>query len=154
MADTAATFVLPQVYSAGIAIWPISDTDQEWNGNWSWMWTNVGWKWNRNLDVRLSTGGFIPQPQNWRSSYTVMIGTEFKYKWLRLPRPISSGRRVKTDLDAETGTASTKQFSKPVPFKESWRLSPGIYHARQWGLFILIILLCVAFRYLWGKVET
>ena len=81
-ADAAATFVLPQVYSAGIAIWPTRDADHEWKLEMDVDY--VGWKSVRNLDVRLSTGAVIPQPQNWRSGYTVMIGTE--YKWLRLTR--------------------------------------------------------------------
>jgi long-chain fatty acid transport protein len=44
----------------------------------------TGWKSFRNTDVHLSTGTTIPNPQNWQSSYTTMIGTE--YKWLRPER--------------------------------------------------------------------
>ena len=40
----------------------------------------VGWKSNRNLDVQLSSGGIIPQPQQWKTVPVVAIGTE--YKWL------------------------------------------------------------------------
>jgi len=36
----------------------------------------------RNLDVTLGDGTTITQPQNWRYTYAVMIGTE--YKWLVL----------------------------------------------------------------------
>ncbi len=81
-ADTAATFVLPQVYSAAIAVWPIRDSEREWKLELDVDY--VGWKANQNLDVQLSTGGVIPQPQNWSNSFTVMIGTE--YRWLRLAR--------------------------------------------------------------------
>jgi long-chain fatty acid transport protein len=81
-ADTAATFVLPQVYSAAVAVWPIRDAEREWKLELDVDY--VGWKANQNLDVQLSTGGVIPQPQNWSNSFTVMIGTE--YRWLRLAR--------------------------------------------------------------------
>jgi long-chain fatty acid transport protein len=81
-ADTAATLVLPQVYTAAIAVWPVRDPDHEWKLELDVDY--VGWKSLRNLDVRLSTGTVIPQPQNWRGTYAMMIGTE--YKWLRLTR--------------------------------------------------------------------
>jgi long-chain fatty acid transport protein len=42
----------------------------------------VGWKSVRNLDVTLGNGTTIAQPQNWHSTYAVMLGTE--YKWLTL----------------------------------------------------------------------
>lgn len=44
----------------------------------------IGWKANRDNNVQLSTGSRILQPQNWRNTYNVMIGTE--YKWLHLER--------------------------------------------------------------------
>jgi long-chain fatty acid transport protein len=72
--------VLPQVFSAGIAIWPIRDAQHEWKLGLDIDY--IGWKSVRNLDVHLANGTTIPQPQNWRGTYNVMIGTE--YRWLRL----------------------------------------------------------------------
>ena len=80
LSDASATFVLPQVFSAGIAVWPVRDSDHEWKLELDVDY--VGWKSNRNLDIHLSNGTTIPFPQNWQNAYTVMIGTE--YKWLRL----------------------------------------------------------------------
>jgi long-chain fatty acid transport protein len=80
VADAAATFVLPQVYSAGLAVWPVRSSDHEWKLELDVDY--VGWKSVRNLDVHLSNGAVIPNPQNWQNAYNVMIGTE--YKWLRL----------------------------------------------------------------------
>jgi long-chain fatty acid transport protein len=80
VSDAAATFVLPQVYSAGLAVWPVRSSDHEWKLELDADY--VGWKSVRNLDVHLSNGAVIPNPQNWQNTYNLMIGTE--YKWLRL----------------------------------------------------------------------
>jgi len=80
VSNAEATFVLPQVFSGGIAVWPVRDSDHEWKLELDVDY--VGWKSNRNLDIHLSNGALIPFPQNWQNAYTVMIGTE--YKWLRV----------------------------------------------------------------------
>ena len=78
-ADASQTLVLPQIYTGGIALWPKRDQDHEWKLELDVDYT--GWKSVRNLDIHLSNGVTLPSPQNWRSTYTVMIGTE--YKWMR-----------------------------------------------------------------------
>ncbi len=81
-ADASATLVLPYIYTVGIGIWPVRDKEREWKLEMDVDY--VGWKANRNLDVRLSNNTTILNPQQWNSSYTVMIGTE--YKWLNPER--------------------------------------------------------------------
>lgn len=80
VANTAATFVLPQVFSGGIAVWPVRTPDREWKLEFDMDY--VGWKSNRTLDIHLTNGTVLPFPQNWQSGYTAMVGTE--YRWLRL----------------------------------------------------------------------
>lgn len=80
VSNAMATLVLPQIFSTGIAIWPIRDDEHEWKIELDIDY--IGWKSVRNLDVHLANGTTIPQPQNWRGTYNVMIGTE--YRWLRL----------------------------------------------------------------------
>ena len=80
MSDANATLVLPQVFTGAIAIWPVRTTEREWKVEMDVDY--VGWKSNRNLDVRLGNGATIAQPQNWKSTYAVMVGSE--YKWLVL----------------------------------------------------------------------
>lgn len=80
VAGAAATLVLPQVFSGGIGIWPVRTSEREWKLEFDVDYT--GWKSNRSLDVRLTNGALLPFPQNWQSTYTIMIGTE--YRWLRL----------------------------------------------------------------------
>ncbi len=79
LADTSTTLVLPQVITGGMALWPIRDNSHEWKVEFDTDYT--GWKSFRNLDVHLSTGATIPYPQDWQSTFTIMIGTE--YKWLQ-----------------------------------------------------------------------
>jgi long-chain fatty acid transport protein len=80
VSDANATLVLPQVITGAIAIWPVRTSEREWKLEMDVDY--VGWKSVRNLDVTLGNGVTIAQPQNWRSTYAVMLGTE--YKWLTL----------------------------------------------------------------------
>jgi long-chain fatty acid transport protein len=81
-ADDRVTLVLPQIFTGGIAIWPIRDQDHEWKLELDVDYTD--WKSVRNLNVHLSNGVVLQNPQNWRGTYTAMLGTE--YKWMRLER--------------------------------------------------------------------
>ena len=80
VSDAKATLVLPQVITGTIALWPVRTPEREWKLEMDVDY--VGWKSVRNLDVTLANGATIPQPQNWKSTYAVMLGTE--YKWLAL----------------------------------------------------------------------
>jgi long-chain fatty acid transport protein len=80
VSDATATFVLPQVFTGAIAIWPVRNHEREWKLEVDVDY--VGWKSVRNLDVHLANGGTIPQPLNWRSTYAVMLGTE--HRWLAM----------------------------------------------------------------------
>ena len=83
VADARTTFVVPQVLTGGIALWPVRDNEREWKLELDVDYT--GWKSVRNLDTTLSNGLTIATPANWTSGYTVMVGTE--YKWLN-PAPL------------------------------------------------------------------
>jgi len=78
LSDASTTFVLPQIITAAVAIWPVRTADREWKLELDVDY--VGWKSVRNLDIYLANGTRIPQPQNWRGTYAVMVGTE--HKWL------------------------------------------------------------------------
>jgi long-chain fatty acid transport protein len=78
VADASTNLVLPQIYTGAIAIWPVRTSEREWKLELDVEY--VGWKSMRDLDVHLSSGGVIPQPQQWKTVPVVAIGTE--YKWL------------------------------------------------------------------------
>ncbi|SLM47784.1 putative long-chain fatty acid outer membrane transporter [Nitrospira japonica] len=77
-ADASTSLVLPQIFSGGLALWPIRTVEREWKLEVDVEY--VGWKSARNLDIRLSNGVTVPQPQQWKNVPVVAVGTE--YKWL------------------------------------------------------------------------
>jgi long-chain fatty acid transport protein len=78
VADASTNLVLPQIITGAIAIWPVRTNEREWkvevNGEY------VGWESMRNLDIHLSNGTTVPQPQQWESVPVIAVGTE--YRWL------------------------------------------------------------------------
>lgn len=73
---------LPQVFTWGMAVWPFRDKVREWK--WEVDLDYADWSSFKNLDIRnAETGGLVSaQPRDWRGSFVVKLGTE--YKWLRL----------------------------------------------------------------------
>lgn len=78
VADSSTTLVLPPIYRGALAVWPVRTGQTEWKVEFDVEY--VGWKSNRNLDVQLSNGTMIPQPQQWKNVPVVAVGTE--YKWI------------------------------------------------------------------------
>ncbi len=78
VADASTDLVLPQMFTGAIAFWPVRTDDREWKVELDAEY--VGWSLNRNLDVRLSSGATIPQPQEWKNVPVIALGTE--YRWL------------------------------------------------------------------------
>ena len=78
VADASTDLVLPHMFSGAIAIWPVRTGQREWKIELDVEY--VGWSVNRNLDIRLSNGATIPQPQQWNNVPVIALGTE--YKWL------------------------------------------------------------------------
>lgn len=74
--EASATFVLPQIFSGAMAVWPVRTREREWKLELDVDYT--GWKSNGALDVRVANLGVLPFPQNWQSAYTVMVGTEYR----------------------------------------------------------------------------
>lgn len=77
-ADASTDLVLPQIFTGAVAVWPVRTNEREWKVELDVEY--VGWSSNKNLDVRLSNGATIPQPQQWSNVPVIAVGTE--YKWL------------------------------------------------------------------------
>ena len=81
-ADARSQFVMPTVITGGIAYWPVRDQEREWKLEVDLDYTR--WRSFRNTDVHLSLAppfNVVAFPRNWKSTYSPMVGTE--YKWLR-----------------------------------------------------------------------
>lgn len=109
VADASTNLVLPEVYTGAIAVWPIRTSEQEWKLELDVE--HVGWKSFRNLDIHLSSGVVVPQPQQWKGVPVVAVGTEFK--WLS-PRWL-----FHWDVTVRSGYTRTED---PVPYRT---FSPG-----------------------------
>jgi long-chain fatty acid transport protein len=122
VADSRSTFVVPQIITGGIAVWPIRNTAREWKLELDVDYT--GWKSVRNLDASLSNGLTLPVPLNWTNSYTIMVGTE--YKWLK-PQVLPEW-----DIAARAGYWNAQKaipdatFNPAIPDSDSHAISVGL----------------------------
>lgn len=76
MHGAKATLNLPQVMTAGLAVWPIRNTQREWKVEFDFDFAD--WTSFNNLNVGLSNGLTLPKPRNWDPAYLYMLGTEYK----------------------------------------------------------------------------
>ena len=74
--DAKAPLNLPQIFTTGIAVWPIRNTQREWKVEFDFDYAD--WTSFKNLDITLSNGLVLPKPRNWRPAYILMLGTEYK----------------------------------------------------------------------------
>jgi long-chain fatty acid transport protein len=121
--DTTTTFVLPQVITGGIAVWPVRNAEREWKLELNVDY--IGWKSVRNLDLRRRDGTVIlEQPQNWKSTYAILIGTE--YRWLKmdqLPGWEVSLRGGYSNLQTQVPDST---FNPAIPSADLHILSTGV----------------------------
>jgi long-chain fatty acid transport protein len=122
VANTAATFVLPQVFSGGMAVWPVRTADREWKLEFDVDY--VGWKANRTLDIHLSNGALLPFAQNWQSGYTAMVGTE--YRWLHVPAIPDWDVALRAGYMNQQTQIPDRTFNPGVPSANSHIPSVGI----------------------------
>lgn len=71
-----ATINLPQIVTAGLAVWPIRNAQREWKVEFDFDFAD--WSSFNNLDIALSNGITLPKPRNWNPAYLYMLGTEYK----------------------------------------------------------------------------
>jgi long-chain fatty acid transport protein len=126
VADAATDLVLPQRFTGAVAVWPVRTSRREWKVELDVEY--VGWGSNRNLDVRLSNGAIIPQPQQWKSGPVIAVGTE--HKWLS-PRWLSHW-----EVAARAGYTYTED---PVPDRT---FNPGIISLPAHTLSLGVGFLC------------
>jgi long-chain fatty acid transport protein len=126
VADAATDLVLPQRFTGAVAVWPVRTSEREWKVEVDIGY--VGWSSNRNLDVRLSNGAIIPQPQQWKNVPVIAVGTE--HKWLN-PRWLSHW-----EVAARSGYTYT---GDPVPDQT---FNPGIISLPAHTLSLGVGFLC------------
>ncbi len=76
VAQASTTMRLPEVWTGGIAYWPIRTHAREWKVEVDVDY--VRWQAIRDASVHLSNGSMLPSPQQWTNTFTVNVGTEYK----------------------------------------------------------------------------
>ncbi len=127
---------LPQVVTAGLAVWPVRDTRREWKLEVDVDYAD--WASFDHLDVTLSNGAVLPNPRNWQDSYVVMAGTEYKF--------ISPALLPFWDIAIRGGyvfadsPVPERTFKPDVPDADSHSYSAGIgFLCRRGGTFLGVI---------------
>ncbi len=120
--DATTTLVLPQVITGGIALWPLRNAEREWKLELNVDY--VGWKSVRNLDIRLANGLVIPQPQNWKSTYAILVGTE--YRWLKIDRLPGWEITVRGGYTNQQTQVPDLNFNPGVPSADLHVISTGL----------------------------
>ena len=105
VADASTTIELPDVYTWAIAGWPIRNPQHEWKIEVDVEYAD--WTDFKDLDLKLSNGGVIPQPRNYGDAWIFMVGTEFKV--------LSPPALPKWDVSFRTGYLRSET---PVPSRD------------------------------------
>ncbi|MDH5739954.1 MAG: outer membrane protein transport protein [Nitrospira sp.] len=146
--DATTTFVLPQIITGGIALWPIRDLEREWKLELNVDY--VGWKSVRNLDIRLANGTVIPQPQNWRATYAILVGTE--YRWVRIDRLPGWEIAIRGGYTNQQTQVPDLNFNPGVPSADLHVISTGIGLICQGNGSFLGLIPCGSFGI--GSIKT
>ena len=120
--DATTTLVLPQVITGGIALWPVRNAEREWKLELNVDY--VGWKSVRNLDIRLANGTVIPQPQNWKGTYAILAGTE--YRWLKVETLPEWELAVRGGYTNQQTQVPDLTFNPGIPSADLHIISTGI----------------------------
>ncbi|WHZ29727.1 MAG: membrane protein involved in aromatic hydrocarbon degradation [Nitrospira sp.] len=121
--DATTTLVLPQVITGGIALWPVRNPEREWKVELNVDY--VGWKSVRSLDIYSADGVVIrPQPQNWKSTYAILVGTE--YRWLKVDRLPGWEIALRAGYTNQQAQVPDLTFNPGVPSADLHVISTGI----------------------------
>lgn len=80
VAQASTSLRLPEVWTGGVAFWPVRNIRREWKIEVDVDY--VRWQVIRDATVLLSNGGALPNPQQWKNTFSVNVGTEYKWKGL------------------------------------------------------------------------
>ncbi len=127
---------LPQVVTAGLAVWPMRNTQREWKVEMDFDYAD--WTSFDHLDVTLSNGAVLPNPRNWQSSYVVMAGTEYKFvKPALLP---SWDVAIRGGYAFSDSPVPERTFRPDVPGSNSHAYSAGVgFLCQSGGAFLGLI---------------
>ena len=122
VADASTTLRLPQVLTGAVAVWPIRDAEREWKIEVDLDY--VFWSRFENVNVQLSNGAVLPFPQDWKNSYALYVGTE--YKWLTIERLPDWELALRAGYWFSETPIPTLNYNPAVPDANNHTLSVGV----------------------------
>ncbi|HNP29024.1 MAG: outer membrane protein transport protein [Nitrospira sp.] len=141
-ADASTELNLPQIFSGGIALWPIRDNKKEWKVEVDVDY--VDWTSFKNLDLELDSIASlpgarvtIPSERNYDSAVIVVFGTE--YKWISPSDLPDWDIAIRGGFSHSETPVPKKTFSPSVPDADSNTLSFGAgFICRKNGRFFTL----------------
>ena len=131
-----ADLTLPQVVTAGLAVWPIRNAQREWKVEVDLDYAD--WTSFDNVDIRLSNGVTLPIPRNWKDSYVFMAGTE--YKWINPAQLPAWDVTVRGGYSFADSPVPERTFRPDVPDSDYHAYSIGLgFLCRNGGVFLGVI---------------
>ncbi|MGE3979557.1 MAG: OmpP1/FadL family transporter [Nitrospira sp.] len=122
VANTASSIRLPEIYTWGVAFWPIRDATREWKVEVDVDYAR--WESIRDFDIHLSTGTTLSNPQRWSNAVSIGVGTE--YRLLSLTSHPAWNVALRTGyLHSQQVTPDTN-FNPAAPDAPSHTLSVGV----------------------------
>jgi long-chain fatty acid transport protein len=122
VADTTSSIRLPEIYTWGVAFWPIRNETREWKLEVDVDYAR--WESIRDFDVHLSTGTTLKNPQYWRNAISIGLGME--YRWLSFPKHPAWTVALRTGYLHSQQVTPDVNFNPAAPDAPSHTLSVGI----------------------------
>jgi long-chain fatty acid transport protein len=122
VANTASSIRLPEIYTWGVAFWPVRDAKREWKVEVDVDYAR--WESIPDFDVYLSTGTTLRNPQSWRNAISIGVGTE--YRWLSFPGYPDWNVALRTGYLHSPQVTPDVNFNPAAPDAPSHTLSVGV----------------------------
>jgi long-chain fatty acid transport protein len=135
VSDASAKLKLPQVFTGGLAFWPMRDIQREWKLEVDLEYAD--WSSFDDLDLQLSNGVVLPQPRDWKGGFVVAVGTE--YKWLHLPSLPDWEVAVRGSYVRSETPVPERTFHPNVPDSDYNAISVGVGFFCKRGMFLGLI---------------
>ncbi|CUS38821.1 Putative Porin (fragment) [Candidatus Nitrospira nitrificans] len=133
VADTASSIRLPEIYTWGVAFWPIRDAEREWKVEVDVDYAR--WESIQDFDVRLSNGVILANPQQWSNALSIGVGTE--YRLLSLTSHPAWNVALRTGYLHSQQAIPDVNFNPAAPDAPSHTLSVGVgFLCKENGRFL------------------
>lgn len=133
VANTSSSIRLPEIYTWGVAFWPIRNAKREWKVEVDVDYAR--WASIRDFDVHLSNGVTLANPQQWSNAVSIGVGTE--YRWLSFPSHPAWNVALRTGYLHSQQAIPDVNFNPAAPDAQSHTLSVGVgFLCKENGRFL------------------